>query len=142
MSEPIAVFYGNFHDEHLAWNDVARPFGWNIRKTSSLDDLLEIREEADVPAVFIASYPGDCLAEQIAKIRALVPRARVVACYPLSAPMLADELVSAGAFHSIPRPLNAGEVKQSLGFVWEAWSRKPRRLEPVRETVSAAIAAA
>ena len=42
---------------------------------------------------------------------------------------MADELVAAGAFHSVPKPLQLGELKQSLGFVWEAWLRRGRRAD-------------
>lgn len=129
MGEPTVVFCGNFHDQHIAWSHVTPQYGWRLCEVPSIEDLGKIADKLNVAAVFVQSDPGE-LAERIEKIRALLPNARVVFCYPHSAPMLADELVCAGAFHSIPRPLNEGDVKRCLGFVWEAWSRSARKEQP------------
>ena len=53
-------------------------------------------------------------------IREAAPKALPILCQRLSEPDVWPELAEAGAFHSLPLPLNAGEVKQSLGFVWAA----------------------
>ena len=138
MSKPVVVFLGDFQDEHLPWNELVEHLGWTVRHVSTLEGLKEFRER-ETPAVYVEPNSGS-LAQQVATIREWTPNARVVACYRLSSQLLADELVAAGAFHSVPRPLHLGELKQSLGFVWEAWSRKPKRVESIQRAASAAAA--
>jgi DNA-binding NtrC family response regulator len=138
MSEPMVVFHGDFEDEYLPWESLAVHLGWRIRQTKTLDDLQEVRDLGEIPAVFLDCRADSCVAGRLAAIKRYVPNTRVVVCYPISAPVLADELVAAGAFHSVPKPLQASDVKQSLGFVWEAWSRCSKKVESIDRAAAAA----
>jgi DNA-binding NtrC family response regulator len=133
MSKPLVVFLGDFKDEHVPWDELSGHLGWRFLRSATLDTISEVREHGEVPAVYLDYREGSCVARSLAAIKSRVPNARVVVCYPMSAPVMADELVAAGAFHSVPRPLHLGELKQSLGFVWEAWSRRARRLDSMIE---------
>jgi len=122
MSTPKAAFYGDFSTERIRWEEVGQDLGCQVCLAPDLEALRDQRTRSEVIAVF-ADYRH---ATEFPKIQACVPDARLVVCYPFCLPLLADELVALGAFHSIPRPLSASEVRQSLGFVWENWMRRVR----------------
>jgi hypothetical protein len=124
LNEPIVVFLGDFQNDRLLLDEVDGHLGWRFCQVPTSEALANlIPPLSSVTAVYLDQVSEKNLAEELSAIRNCVPEARIVVCYPLRSPVMAEELVSAGAFHSLPKPLHMGELKQSLGFVWEACSR-------------------
>jgi hypothetical protein len=132
MRSPCVVFYGDFSAERIRWEELEKEVPCSVRLVRNLMELDALRAESEIMAVY-AAY--DCAAEFV-RIQACAPDARLVICYPLSLPLMAEELVALGAFHSVPRPLDEGEVRQSFGFVLENWRRRARRLRRVATTAA------
>ena len=133
--EPIIVFLGEFTGENLTWNELGRNVGWGVQKAKTVDGLEALKDRFDVIAVFVDCSSDICLSHHLRAVRTHLPGAKIVVCYPLCTPVLADELIAAGAFHSVPKPLNHGEVKQSIGFAWESWTRA-RRVKTLRASAA------
>jgi hypothetical protein len=124
MPRPCLIFLGDFSSEKIAWNDVGRHVDWIVRHEHNPDSLRELHHECEVVGVFVeCSSEGLTDVLRLKRIQALAPDACVVACRPLDL-MEATESDSIGAFHVIALPLEPGELRQSIGFVWESWSRR------------------
>jgi hypothetical protein len=124
MFRTCLVFLGDFSDENIPWDEVGSHVGWTARHQRNIDGLREESGQYDVAGVFIES-PAEGLTDvlRLTRIQELVPNARLVICRPLDLNH-ATELDAIGAFHAIARPLNLGELRQSIGFVWESWCRR------------------
>jgi hypothetical protein len=76
--------------------------------------------------------------EAIRRLRLTLPEVRVIACHGFAESIDWPELSDAGAFHALWLPLKENEVRQSLGFVWEAEKRLaacaevPAKIAPAR----------
>jgi hypothetical protein len=53
--------------------------------------------------------------------------------------MEATESDSIAAFHVIARPLDPGELRQSVGFIWESWTRRAKPRTAVSAGASRAV---
>lgn len=113
---------GAFRNDQALLDEADGHLGWRFHQMITFD----LKPAGRVPAVYLDYVSEKDLAEDLAAIRSWAPEARIVVCYPFHAPVMAEELVAAGAFHSLPKPLHIGELKQSLGFIWEAWLRSAR----------------
>src|SRR5947209_7398684 len=101
MRSPSIVFYGDFSAERITWNELGKALNWKVHRVENIDRLRGVAATSDVIAVFAdtestGEYPA---------IKASTPDSRLVVCYPLRTPLVADDLLALGAFHSIPRPL-------------------------------------
>lgn len=124
MPRPCLIFLGDFSDEKILWEEVGRHVDWTVRHEHNPDCLRELNGKSDIAGVFV-ECSGEGLNDvlRLKRIQSLVPEACVVACRPLDL-MDATESDSIGAFHVIARPLDLSELRQSVGFVWESWSRR------------------
>lgn len=124
MPRPCLVFLGDFSGEKIRWDDVGRHVDWTVRHEQNVDSLRELNNQFDIAGVFVeCSSEGLSDVLRLQRIQAIAPQACIVACRPLEL-MEATESDSIGAFHVIGCPLDAGELRQSIGFVWESWSRR------------------
>jgi hypothetical protein len=118
------VFLGDFSEEKIRWDDVGRHVGWAVRQERTVDALRELNGHYNVAGVFV-DCPNDGLCDvlRLKRIQAAAPDACLVVCRPLQL-MKTTESDAVGAFHAIGRPLDPQELRQSVGFVWESWSRR------------------
>jgi hypothetical protein len=120
MSGSIIVMPGSDHVNLPALQAVAAEFEWVVQVASHPG-------EATAPkALFLyhdAFGPGQSWLEVVRSCRFQFPELRPIVCHRLSEPIDWPALSRAGAFHAVSLPLKESEVRQSLGFVWEAEER-------------------
>ncbi len=121
MSTGTVVLLGNLNIDRAIFDGVAAEFGWAVIQTENLQFLKEISGRKEVVAVIFDAARLD-LSWQDALERVLEssPRALPIACAGFSDVLPWSELSDAGAFHELRRPIETGEVRTSLGFVWAA----------------------
>jgi hypothetical protein len=121
MPSGTVVLLGNLNIDRAIFDGVATEFGWSVIQTDSLQFLKEISGRKEVVAVlFDALRMGLSWADALERVLESSPRALPIACASFSEVIPWAELAEAGAFHEMRRPIEAGEVRTSLGFVWAA----------------------
>jgi len=125
MADNIIVMPGSARLDIQALQAVAGEFGWAVRVA---DDL---RQAGAAQTVFFhrdALGPGCSWLDAVRQLKLALPDAKLVACHGLWESIDWPELCDAGAFHAIGLPLNANEVRKSLGFISSAQKINRRRL--------------
>src|SRR4051794_5382236 len=121
MAHGTVVILGSLLVEARALDFHAAEFDWSIRMAETWRQLTEIATREKVVAVLFDATPlGLSWEHALQRIANIAPEAHPVICHEFSDPIDWPRLVEAGAFHSLARPLNAREVRQSLGFIWAA----------------------
>ncbi len=116
--EAIAVL-GNPTNGRAAVDSLLAEFEWSIEHTLTVDGLAEVCAHRDVVAVLIDPEVLDLSWRRaIAAVQEVAPRALPILCHRFSSAIDWTEASAAGAFHMLSLPLNLGELRQSLGFVW------------------------
>ena len=119
----------------------AREFGCNIAVAGGLREAMGMSGGGTVAVIFHRdALSVDCSwTDTIGRLKVALPGIKLIACYGYSEPIDWPALSDAGAFHALGFPLKAEEVRQSLGFLFEAEQRlkaapeKPApKLEPAR----------
>jgi hypothetical protein len=85
-----------------------------------------MRDQAKIGALLFQQDSlgsGGSWLETIAQLKIVVPEARLVACNHFSEAADYPKLCRSGLFHSVWLPLKLNEVRQCLGFIWEAEKR-------------------
>jgi hypothetical protein len=109
----------------------ARDFGWMVNVHRDVCKVAASQATRKTVAVLFcvdALGRGYSWIETIRLFRSALPEARLLPCHGFSEPIDWPELCDAGAFHALWLPLRENEVRQSLGFVWEAEKRFLRSL--------------
>ena len=119
MNGCILVMPGPDHVDLPALRTVSAEFGWDVQTGHPGDAvapkaLLLHRE---------AFGPGYSWLDVVRVCRSRLPEFRLIVCHGLSEKIDWPALSRAGAFHAISLPLRESELRQSLGFVWEADAR-------------------
>lgn len=123
MADRIAVMPGSTQFDLLLLRTVAAEFGFRVDVAG---DLREIRGKRDLAAVL---FHRDALGTQsswsdaLLRLKAEMPGVRLVPCHGFSDSVDRASLSDSGAFHSLWLPLKESELRQCLGFVWEAEKR-------------------
>jgi hypothetical protein len=98
---------------------VAAEFGWEVQEGNPGDTV--------APKALLlhrqAFGPGKSWLEVIRLCRFKFPEVRLIVCHGLPDSIDWPELSRTGAFHALSLPLKESELRQSLGFVWEAEQR-------------------
>ncbi len=134
MADRIVVMPGSGWLEHPGLRSVAGEFGWVVEVAPELREVTEERTSAKTVAVLFhrdAFGPGYGWPEAIRLLRLALPGAHVVPCYGFSESIDWIELVRCRRIHSLRLPLKDSEVRQSLGFVWQAEKRLASRAQRV-----------
>ena len=107
---------------------LAAESGWSFEHAGNLRQLQEIGSTRDVVAVLIeAATLGMPPAEALQAVSEALPKTLPILCHKASENIQWTQLADAGAFHALLLPLRASEVRQTLGFVWEAQRRRRSR---------------
>jgi hypothetical protein len=129
-------------------NSVIQAFGWSLEHASNFDDLRRIhRIRPVVTVLFEPKALGMSWNQSLGLIRQAAPEALPMVCQRFSETAIWPDLAAAGAFHSLSLPLDARELRQSLGFVWTAKGSpatevSPMRREPLRRPANPSHAVA
>jgi len=124
MSDKIVVMPGSARLDLRALQAAADEFGWTVKVAG---DLREISSAQAVLFYRDALGPGSSWVDAIRRLRLALPEARLIACHGFAETIDWPELCDAGAFHVLGLPLQANEVRRSLGFI----SQAQKRLESV-----------
>jgi hypothetical protein len=119
MSGFIIVMPGSEQVDLPALQAVAADFGWEAQQG-------DLHTAAAPKALLLyrdAFGPEHCWLEVIRLCRFKLPEVRLIVCHGLAESIDWPALSRAGAFHLLSLPLKENEVRQSLGFVWEAEER-------------------
>jgi hypothetical protein len=142
MNGCILVMPGPDHVDPPVLHTVAADFGWEVQTGHPGD--------AVIPKALLlyrdAFGKGYSWLDVVRACRSKFPEARLIVCHGLSETIDWPALSRAGAFHAISLPLKESELRQSLGFVWQAEARlaagAQRLLELAPEKKSKAAGAA
>ncbi len=107
-------------------NEAAARVGWKLEFARDLQEFRANPRCRNADAVFLqreAAGPQYSWAEAVRRVRAIAEQARVVVCHGFGETINWDELSEAGAFHALALPFRENEVRQSVGFLWEAENR-------------------
>ena len=127
MSHGTVILLGSLPIEHLVLDCLAAEFGLSFKE---VDDLRNSKNPIeDVVAVFFSlSGLGLSWDEALKSVLNAFPGAFPILCHGFADNIDWPKVADAGAFHSIPVPFGAAELRQSMGFVWGAkQSSKPLR---------------
>src|SRR5262245_38467732 len=106
-------------DGQPAMAPLVAEFGWSFESSADLDGLAHLCSQREVVTVLMD--PGALhltWRQAISAVKGIAPRALPILCHRFSDAVDWPEASSAGAFHQLSLPLNLGELRQSLGFVW------------------------
>jgi len=119
MPRETIVVLGNLMKGHMALEPLLSEFEWSIESTLTLDGLAGICARRDVVAVLVDPAALELPWKRaIAAVQEVAPRALPILCHRFSNAIDWPEASAAGVFHLLGLPLNLGELRQSLGFVW------------------------
>ncbi len=124
MNQGTVVLAGVLPVEHVALDRLVAEFGWSLEEASSIARVTELN--AANPVVTVLFSPHDLALPWDQALRAVLraaPMALPILCHGFAEVVDWPQLADAGVFHSLLLPLDLREVRQSLGFVWEATRR-------------------
>lgn len=108
-------------------NEIAAEFGWTVGAAPNVQCLAKWRRKELSAVLFHRQALGsDCWLKALLLVRAALPEARLVVCHGFAESIDWPELCEAGAFHRLCLPFAKSELRQCLGFVWQAASMLPK----------------
>jgi DNA-binding NtrC family response regulator len=119
MARETIVVLGNITNGHAAMEPLLSEFNWSLENALTLDGLADICSRQDVVAVLVDPAVVELPWKQaISAVQEAAPRALPILCHRFSEAIDWTEASAIGAFHLLGLPLDLGELRQSLGFVW------------------------
>ncbi len=119
MANGTVVLLGSLRVERPAMDHLVSVFGYSVREVPTLRHIGSLDD--DIVAVFFSpSAMGLECDEALRHVLSAAPGALPILCHGFAEHVDWPRLVEAGAFHSLPMPFSAAEVRQTLGFVWTA----------------------
>jgi hypothetical protein len=131
----MIVALGADEEDLTILRPIAAEFGWLVSTTLGSDSVAAILLRKDALGKGI-SWP-----DAVHRIRQKVGQARIVTCHGFRDQIDWGELYDLNTFHAIRLPMKEEEVRQSLGFVWEAERRAKGSAVSRRPTAQQAVAA-
>jgi hypothetical protein len=121
MPHGSVIVLGGLPFEAPTLRHLVPEFGWSLQFAEDLEGLRELTANCNPIAIVIepASLGLSCQ-QALTAVRQIDSRPLLIPCYRFSEVLSWPELADAGAFHALALPLDAGEVRQSLAFVWSA----------------------
>lgn len=135
MGSGTVTLLGNLNIDRSVFDRIAKEFDWDVEQTPTLRSLRDMSDSRNVVAVlFSARTLGVPWNQALESVLAAAPRALPVVCAGFSESIRWPELSDAGAFHELRLPIEEGEVRRSLGFIWAAkrGAPEPARVAPQR----------
>ena len=101
-------------------------FGWSLKRAATLNDLAAVYRATTnagqdlVAVLFSPAALGLPWEQALRSVLRAAPGALPILCLGFTESIDSLQLADAGVFHSLRLPLDEREVRQSLGFVWNA----------------------
>ena len=125
MAQGTVVFVGGPLVESAALHRLVPEFGWSLETAADIARLRELGEANTLVAVlFDAHGLGLSWQDALRLVGEAASTALLIPCHRLSDRVDWPELAESGAFHALALPFDVSEVRQSLGFVSFARSRR------------------
>lgn len=124
MANGTVVLVGNLSAERPALDLLIDKFGWSLEEAGSLGHVAELNAGHNLVAVLFS--PRSLALPWDQALRAIVdaaPRALPILCHGFRERIDWPQAARAGAFHSLHLPFCVQEIRQSLGFVFDAKCR-------------------
>lgn len=122
MANGTVVLLGSLRVDRPAMDHLVSAFGYSLKEVLTLRHLGDLDD--DLVAVFFSpNAMGLECDDALQHVLRAAPSALPIVCHGFAENVDWPRLVDAGAFHSLPMPFSATEVRQTLGFVWGAKSR-------------------
>jgi len=132
MAHATVVFLGGPHVETVPLGLVVSEFGWSLEIAAELENLRNLTASHSLVAVlFDANGLGLSWLDALRLVREAAAPALLIPCHRLSDRVDWPELARSGAFHALALPFSQSEVRQSLGFVSVARSRRGANVLPM-----------
>ncbi len=139
MTQGTVVLAGSLPVDRLNLDLLAAEFGWSVKEAACLRSVAELNADRNLVAVLFSPFslalPWD---QALRRVQDSAPGALPILCHGFAETIDWPLVAEAGAFHSLLLPFALGEVRRSLGFVWDAKCRSAvipiRRHLVVRET--------
>lgn len=129
-----------------AFGSIASEFGWSLETDDYPIRPAEMQDHRRIAAVcFCREAVGSQYSwpDALRVLASALPSTPLVPCHAFSENPDWDELRDAGAFLSLWLPLRESELRQCLGFVWQAQQRRQdrstgilTRMAPARSSVA------
>jgi hypothetical protein len=124
MERRVVALHGDFEDEQVDWQRLGNTFDFRFESSDSQDSLRKLYEAHSLAGVLwdwnAETAPAP---EDVELVQESAPGARIVLCHPIVRSYWIEDLETHGLFHALLRPLQMNEVRQALGFLWQALSR-------------------
>jgi DNA-binding NtrC family response regulator len=121
IAKKAVVLLGDLSSGAALLSNVIQEFGWSLEQVSNFENLRKLLRDRSVVAVlFEPKSLGISWSEALRLVLEIAPEALPMVCQRFSETVIWPDLAEAGAFHSLSLPLDARELRQSLGFVWTA----------------------
>jgi hypothetical protein len=121
MGRPVIAILGLLDIDRAVFDHAAGEFGWSVEYSPDLLTLRQKTISTDVLAVvFNAPTLEVSWREALEAVLRSAPRALPIVGAAFSETVPSDELAEAGAFHELRLPIDPGEVRRTLGFIWAA----------------------
>lgn len=112
---------GDVNVEPAHFGILAANFSWAVDRVATLRSLREMSATENIVAVlFDARNLGVSWNDALESVLAAAPRALPIVCTGFSEPVRWPELADAGAFTELRLPIDEGEARRCLGFIWAA----------------------
>lgn len=121
MRHGTVALLGEVNIELAVFGILAANFSWAVDRAATLCSLREMSATENVVAVlFDARNLGVSWNDALESVLAAAPTALPIVCTGFSESVRWPELADAGAFHELLVPINEGEARRCLGFIWAA----------------------
>jgi DNA-binding NtrC family response regulator len=140
MANGTVVLLGSLGVDRPAMDHLVSEFGYSVKEVSTLRQLGSSNDNL-VAVFFSPNAMGLECDEALQHVLRASPGALPIICHGFAENVDWPRLVDAGAFHSLPMPFSAAEVRQTLGFIWGAQRRRETRTETRSESARSAAPA-
>lgn len=129
MAIGTVALLGNLNIEREVFDAVAAEFDCSVEQASSLSGLRKLDATRHLVAVlFDARNLGLSWTDALKFVMDAAPAALPIVCAGFSETIRWPELADAGAYHLLRLPMDEGEVRRSLGFIWAAKRTEPHTM--------------
>src|SRR5271165_2971165 len=134
----VVLIVGNLPVENLELGRFVAEFGWSLTEACSFSRVAELNATHNLVAVLFGPRNLALPWEQaLGAVLDAAPTALPILCHGFREAIDWPQAARAGAFHTLLLPFNVREVRQSLGFVFDAKYRSAlirRRQQQHRRT--------
>ena len=131
MRDGTIALLGDVNIEPAVLGVLAANFSWAVDRAATLGSLRDLSATENVVAVFFeAGNLGISWNDALESVLTAAPRALPIVCTGFSESIRWPELAEAGAFHELRLPIDEGEARRCLGFIWAAKRGDPIARDP------------